>query len=1184
MRLKKIEVQGFKSFADRTILNFDEKFSVIVGPNGSGKSNIADAVRWVLGEQSSKALRSSKMDDVIFSGTERISPKNYARVSLFFENVKNHIEIDFDEVEISRKIYRDGGSEYSINNQQVRLKDVRELFLDTGIGKEGYSIIGQGRIDEILSSKAEDRRYIFDEAAGVSKFKHKKDESIKKLEKTEDNLQRVMDIMSEMEKRRDYLEKEKDKAIEGTSLLEELNQHQLSHLKTQGKLYDKDIKKIINEHSISLEEKMELGKDYESLESKSSDLLNLLASKKEELGRLQSQAEAAYKTLNKANLDLKIDEEKLEQNKKDIKSNQEKLKDYKKNLEELERNLAEKNIDLDGLKNKLELQRKELEKGKLAQKEKEILETDLIKKLNYYEEEISTLENTYNQGLLNESTNKRLLANLEKEILEQRDEKLQLSNEIEDLKTKANKLEGEIKELENQLFDGLEIIKDEEILLEKKKDNYMSLENFLRDKLSDKKRHESNKNILESIHDNYEGYYKPVQNLLKSSENQDYIKSLFLGTVADLLKVEDEYKKAIELVLSSQLQNIVTRTAEDAKILIEYMKKHSLGRLTFLPLNRLKSFQINTKNLSKDMYLIHGVDAVLVDEDYEILKNYLLSRTIITRELDQSLKASKVNTFNRYVTLDGDIINSGGSMVGGSKKNNYHTSLINRKDEILEIEKNIGKLNLEINELEHDILVENDSIRELDVKFNFNKDKYQNKEKLKNNLLEKLREINNKKDILKSHISNINNSIEKNKNKVKEIKESSKKVDTINEEEYEGSQRKFEEFSKSLEDLNNNLTNIKFENIRLQNKFDLTERDLKLVENKISELNEQIENTNLRINDSYESTLLLEGIQESLLEQINTNQNLHDEKTRLYNLCKNNELNLSKSLSSLEEENNKNNELKLELSKKINNIELSISKLENRRINIEEKKDNLLNSYLEENFTSKDELLSKIENFIEIETNPGKIKELKTRLKALGNFSYEAIEEFKLVDEEYKMFFNQKEDLTKAREDILKIIEELDEKISLSFEEKFEVINKNFNRIFNKLFNGGSANLILVGEDSLNAGVDFKIQPPGSRLSSLDLLSGGERALTAVALLFAIFETKPAPFCILDEVDAALDDANIGRYISYLKSFEDVQFIIITHRKKTMEVSDTLYGVTMEEEGISKVLSLQLKKLEEEYV
>lgn len=1171
MRLKSIEINGFKSFADKIKLDFETNITAIIGPNGSGKSNVADAVRWVLGEQSAKTLRGSKMEDVIFSGTDNKVRKNYSTVSITFDNSDNMIPIDFKEVTISRKLYRTGESEYFINKSTVRLKEVKELFLDTGIGREGYSIIGQGRIEEIINGKSEDRRVIFEEASGISKIKYQKNESQKKLFKAKDNLTRLRDIIIQNEQRFDFLKGQSDKAKRGIALLENIEKAEFSNSYKDYNNLSVNFNKISETLEINKEELFDINKEFETVKLK-------IAPLKEELDKITDLVEINSTDLNKiSNKKNEIKSKKdilLERNKFIKLNNEQSLnfkKEYTESLEKINSEISEKEKDISG--KELILKRYIFDKNKVKDeltKNRELLSSknEVLDKLSL---EKSEIENNINDLETEKRANEIIKDNIQKKIEENIEEVFKLNTEKEELEKilSENKflLESNIQKVENITLD---ISKTESFL------NDLETEyNFLNSQNSNANNEISYKSkelaMLKNYIRNYEGYGKSVQDLFKLCDKEIELKQMICGTLGELISVDEKYKKAIDTVLSSNLQGIVVHDDLEAKKIIEKIKLNKIGRLNFFPISKIFSKR-EYGNITDDYILSFANEIITCDDEYRNIINYFLSNTVICENLDIALKLSnKYKNKFRIVTLDGDVINSWGSISGGYKSNKNSFSVIGRK-------KQLEQTLSEIKNLENILSENSNKISKIKLNANSSKEKlinlknekddtnlkidslqkliYKNEFDIKN-ILDKIDEINNYKENhkefnldkekeLDSFVEKnifIANEINKINSEINEIKDSISKLEkeeivVINN-------------LDSVERDINLLLNSK--NILLENKIS-TEDKLKLKENELLDLETQFKNNLIEIDNIEKLVIDLDFSIDELRKSIAYNTDLK-----------------KKLVSDNEEVSKKYNEL----NEKSLTLEKDIEKNELRISNLKEQFSSLINRLCEEYSLTLEECEKKMELYKEECFSKDELKKLKENLRELGSFSYDSIEEFEKVKTELEFQKSQEIDLQNSIEDINKIILKLENTMKKTFVDEFKNINEKFSNIFKILFNGGEARLELDSDDILNCGIDIIAKPVGKKMQTLSLMSGGEKSLTAVALLFAIFETRPSPFCILDEVDAALDDSNILRYVEYLKNFlTETQFIMITHRKPTMEMADMIYGVTMEQKGISKIVSM----------
>lgn len=1175
MRLKSIEINGFKSFADKIKLDFETNITAIIGPNGSGKSNVADAVRWVLGEQSAKTLRGSKMEDVIFSGTDNKIKKNYSTVSITFDNSDNVIPIDFKEVTISRKLYRTGESDYFINKSNVRLKEVRELFLDTGVGREGYSIIGQGRIEEIINGKSEDRRAIFEEASGISKIKYQKNESQKKLFKAKDNLTRLRDIIIQNENRYGFLKGQSTKAKKGIALLEDVEKAEFSISYKDYNNLNSNFNKYSENLEINKEELFDINKEFENVKLKISPL-------KEELNNITNVIEkdsAELDRINKKKNDITNKKNVLIERNKFIRLNNEqflKLKqEYIDNLEKInleiseqEKKISEKNSILKNYiddKNKV---KNELSKSKeLLSSKVQILDKFFLEK-EEIENKISDLETE-------KRANEIITDSIKKKIEENTEEVTKLNIEKENIEKKLSE-NNSLLESNNQKVQNIDLtIFEKRQLISELEKELISLNNQVSN--INNEINYKNKEIimLKNYIRNYEGYGKSVQDLFKLCDRETELKSMICGTLGELISVEEKYKKAIDTVLSSNLQGIVVHNDLEAKKIIEKIKANKIGRLNFFPISKILLKKEYSSIIDSDI-LSFANDVITCDNDYRNIVDYFLANTIICENMDIAIKLSnKFKNKFRIVTLDGDVINSWGSISGGYKSSKNSFSIIGRKQQLAKALSDIE--NLETN-------LKNNINRISEVKT----DLQSNKENLDN--------LKSEKEDVKLKIDSLQKIIYLNEFDVRKITE---KIDEINnyKENHQGftSDKEkelilYKEKSILIDDEINkyNLEINKLKNLVLEmekneiiviNNLDSIERDINILDNSKNILleNKNSNESKLKLKESelIESELQLKNNSSEIevIEQLIIEINLKTDKLN-NSISKNTDL--RKKLILDNEEISKRYS---ELSEKSLTLEKEIEKNELRISNLKEQFSNLINRLCDEYSLTLEDCERKMELYKNEHFTKEELKRLKENLRELGSFSYDSIEEFEKVKNELEFQKKQEIDLQNSIEDINKIILKLENTMKKTFLNEFKSINENFSNIFKILFNGGEARLELDSEDILNCGIDIIAKPVGKKMQTLSLMSGGEKSLTAVALLFAIFETKPSPFCILDEVDAALDDSNILRYVEYLKNYlTETQFIMITHRKPTMEMADMIYGVTMEQKGVSKIVFMTFNK------
>ncbi|MDR7856363.1 chromosome segregation protein SMC [Tissierella sp.] len=1184
MRLKKVEIQGFKSFADKTEINIKDGITAIVGPNGSGKSNISDAIRWVLGEQSVKNLRGSKMEDVIFAGTSKRKALGYAEVTITFDNKSGLIPVDYSEVAVTRRMFRSGESEYYINKNSCRLKDIRELFMDTGIGKDGYSIIGQGRIEEILSNRPEDRRSIFEEAAGIVKYKSKKEEAERKLEKTEGNIIRIKDLVSELSSQLQNLEAQSHKANCFTKLYNRLKELEIN-------LFIRDIRKIdlqigeINKEKLTLEE--EINKN--SLERQTiEDEFNILKDKIETL-------EEKIESLRGVNLSNSSE---LDKNKNELSLIQEKEKFYNKDLERIKD-----------------------EKDKLVNRLKAIEEMnlELVKEKSITQEEYNKLNNIYIEKTLELEKDIKFILDKEKEIEVEKNNVIRIYNNTSDKKSELNSISSFNDNIEKRIFqlekEINEMKTEEKLILENKLEITQSEGNFkeelstLLEELnniqviekenneifdsvnkkininnSDLHSKKSSLKLFKNMEEDYEGYYKGVKSLLIASKDDSRLKEGLVGVVGELVKVGQKFERAIDISLGSNVQNMVTETEEHGKKAIEYLKKNKLGRITCLPLNVISGNVIDISTQDREKFKILGLGFELIDYDkrYEELFKYLLGRTIIVEDMDYGIKlANKYKHKYKIVTLQGEVLNPGGSMTGGSYASNS-VSIINRKSRIEALEMEIEDLNLEKEELEKQSTSLSINIKDVQNKI------FKITEKIKDTEYS----IINAENLREKHTSEANKISELIKKAEKEITSLSLEINDFNTKRQELSNLVKSLEEESLEQkgkiqlLSTSLNEEK--SIREDKAKFATDMKINLhnIENVLRNLNEKIEENKQEIQNI---SISFDEKDKEIQSNIVKIEEISKVKYSINNKIEELNIVVAKTKEELEELIKDKDKLMKgfyseqdrlrDINKIINETERTINSQDVKLARISVQYENYHKKLSEDYELSYEEALNHEIEIKNIQDELVETRRLKGEIKELGSVNLGSIEEYKVLNERLDFILKQQNDLLNAKENLNEVIIDMESKMKDQFVISFRMINENFKEIFKILFDGGQAELVLNDvDDILNSGIDINAQPPGKKLQNLSLLSGGEKSLTAVALLFSILKLKPSPFCILDEIDAALDEANISRYTNYLKMFyQDTQFVLITHRKTTMEIADILYGVAMEQDGISKLISVKLK-------
>ena len=1180
MYLKRIEMQGFKSFADKTVLEFKPGITTVIGPNGSGKSNISDAIRWVLGEQSMKSLRGAKSEDIIFAGTQARKSLGFAEVSIVIDNNDNKLPIEYSEVTVTRKIYRSGETGYFINKVPCRLKDILELFMDTGIGKDGYSIIGQGKIDEILSNKSEDRRHIFEEAAGIVKYRTRKQESEKKLEQTKLNLLRINDILAEIEANIEPLKLQSDKAKQFLDLREELKSIEVGLFIYNINTYKEKLEQLVKDEDIITSQKEAEDSKMEALQASKEELRQVVDDITAQIENMQNIGFESSNKIEKINSEIGISNERIQNNSAnkqrleaeilEVKNRIEELKEEQKqklekktnltsNKEKFEKELAEKETELAELSKKLSAKELEIE-GK-----KQIVQDNIDKKY-----ELAAEINTQDVNYENLEKRKKQLKNEIDSVISELDSTRYGKNEI-------SKGFYDIESKRNIAVENLEkSVQAKEQNMQKLKQYEEEISKLTYTQRMKQARHQ----FLIETEKEKEGYNKTVKSLLVACDKDSNLNKGIHGVLANLISVEKEYETAIEMCLGQSLQNIVTSTEQDAKKMIEYLRTNSLGRASFLPIASVQGKKLD-KLTKMDGVIGIASDLVKCKKEYEQIILSLLGRTVVVEDMDTAIALAKKDKYSfRIVTLKGDIISSSGSISGGSVQTKT-VNILGRSREIEDLEKELKKLEKQIadktaekeeyassigDSIEETAKLEKE-LQEIEIVYATEKQKMVAVE-------ENITRLENRLAKLKEEVTQTEKQKEENRllkeQKEAEIQELTQQIEELN--------KVIEEFAlnnkdnqKYIDDLNFDITNLKIS----VTSFDESERSIEEMVERISQdikNNEQsIENKNQNIlaiteeNTKLEQTITEYNNQIEQIKQEVTNSGTKVEELKQERIAKNEKLvntenEIQSQFSTLES-----------LKEQIIKLDVKKTKLEQ---DLQQVVESLWNEYeLTPNST---EEYQKPNN---VATAQKQVNSLRNKIKDLGSINIDSIEEYKKTKERYDFMSEQRLDLENTASKLRKIIGDMTTTMQNQFKEKFELINKNFNEVFTELFNGGKAELILENEENiLECGIDIRVQPPGKKLQNMMLLSGGEKAFTAIALLFAILKINPAPFCILDEIEAALDDVNVYRFAEYLKKFcKQTQFLVITHRKGTMEAGDSVYGVTMEENGISKLLSIKLK-------
>lgn len=1184
MHLKSLEVQGFKTFPDKTKLSFEQGITSVVGPNGSGKSNISDAIRWVLGEQSPKSLRCSKMEDVVFNGTDKRKKQGYAEVTLNIDNSDRLLDFNGDDISVTRRYYRSGESEYLINKASVRLKDINELFMDTGLGRDGYSIIGQGKIDSIVSSKSEDRREIFEEAAGISRYRYRKIDAERKLKNTEENLLRLRDIVTELEERVGPLKKQSEKAQKFLEYSEEKRGLEIALWlltldKSQDSLKQQDEKIAVAKAQYQdAEDALEnVQKETEEIYLKNGEYSSQIEQLRAEFSRFDAEIADKSSLISVAENDILHNNENINRIKNEI--NQ-----ADRNADELEKSIAEKQKKINLLDN--EIIEKQKRYSEISDKLNKV-SVDSSKsgdELQKITSELSILTAQLADTRVIEMTSESSIAELVSRIdvlsasNDDRKKQIQdLSELLNDYNNKISSTENEITSYKNSI-DGLEI----KLSSKDKKRREFKAEC---DRLTlDVKEHQRKISFLENLERSLEGFSKSVKAVVNASEKGRL--HGICGPVSRVISVPTEYSIAVETALGAAMQNIVVTSDEDAKQAIRFLKSTDGGRATFLPLNTIKPRELHENGLD-DCYGFVGIasDLCTCESKYNNILSSLLGRIVVADDLNSAASIAKKYSYKfKVVTLDGQVVNAGGSLTGGSLNRNM--GLLSRATEIKQLksqtealinkaktsEKLCEQITAEYSTLEAEILgtradlsnKQQDYVR-LDAEKRACENELESTENLLKNAETEISDCQSRIEALKKNSAEAKKSLAALNIKIADAEE---RVNNIT-----GSRA---ELTKSREELSAQLQNIRLEIVTAQKDVDVLNSEIVFAQNsgsnneeKKAELNNQISSINKTIEeitqkiDSYKSDITnLESAQKSVNDKISA---LTEQKDLLE----------TRSIKIRETERVKSNE------REITGRELA--RLEERKLSIQKEYDNIISKLWEEYELTKREAE---QTAIEIEDSQKaqkRLNELKQGIKSLGNVNVSAIEEYKEVSERYEFLSAQVEDVEKSKKEITSLITTLTKQMKEVFVESFDQINKNFTYTFKELFGGGTASLSLSDpENILTSGIDILVHPPGKIVVHLDALSGGEKALVAIALYFAIMKVRPAPFCVMDEIEAALDDVNVYRFASYLRRMTDkTQFILITHRRGTMEEADVLYGVTMQDEGISKLLELRSTEVAE---
>jgi len=1191
LNFEKIELIGFKSFADKCEIVFDNGVTAIVGPNGCGKSNIADAVRWVLGEQSAKTLRGSSMTDVIFNGTQNRKSLSYCEVSLYFDNSNKIFKsVDYNEVIMTRKLFKDGTSEYYINKQPARMRDIIDLLHECGVSKNGYSIIGQGKVAEILSSKPADRRAIFEEAVGIAKSKASRQESERKLERTRDNILRLNDVLEEISKQLEPAQKAKEKTLKFLELSDELKYHEINNYlyKRENATVNKEkiairIQAVNEEYALNEQGLQKATDDYNLHMKELNESDGIIEALRDEIMEKTLKLEQLQGQTNLYKQRISFFRSEVERLTADKNSRSERLELLHKAIEAKKDELASFLKESQSLKEQIDVLTEKLSRLVSKISEGENLNISAQNEILRTAESIAGLSK--NIGSLD--TEKSVFTSRQQETIEKIEK---LSSVIKSLTTEKTALEVDIyaneklqSELEEQIASLEKNISElNQLISENSNAAYklnMEISNL-----------KSNLRIYSNIKESYEGYPASVKKLMTDAKNNDELAKRIKGIVGSVLKTDQKYEQAIEAAIGNAVQNVITATPEDAQFLLEYLKKTESGRVTFLPVSSVKP-RYNGAEITSSLkeYGCMGLATELVQYDpyFTRVIEYLLGNTLVVDNSRNALYIAKKYRFGfKIVTLDGDIFNSSGSITGGSKRSNSTSAmsaeriLEDTKGKIAELESKVAKLNRERQSL-------TDKSNSLVEKLDIAEAKLNEAKQEKSGLGEKLSAVSGlldekEKELLeyKQVIQSLSGRLDAIDREYIEIEEGNKKLVEKKDQATSESSKLQKEYDKLRADRDNLLAEISDKKARisyLESEIGAAKSDIERMEKEVVDTKEII----ARDDEDIESDT---AVIETIYKEIEKLTLSAEESSGIKDL--------REQLSQVEERKKKLNDAVAQddLKKQIHNSELA--KLTEKRHEEEiaiAKVDSEL-EYMEQRVTDEynltyDECVKLRDPEYNIVGSNQEIEKLKRRIAVLGSINPNAVEEFNVLNERYQAQKEQLDDLYKAEADIKDAIKTLTEKMQTTFNEGFGQIKEHFRQIFKELFGGGKADLILDYTDvtdPLDAGVDIVAEPPGKKLQKISLLSGGEMALTAIAILFAILKLRPMPFCILDEIEAALDDANVERFARYLQNFsKQTQFIVITHKKVTMELSDALFGVTMQEKGVSKIVSVKLSDIKE---
>lgn len=1182
MILKALEMQGFKSFPDKTVLEFNKGITAVVGPNGSGKSNISDAVRWVLGEQSTKTLRGSKMEDVIFSGTDVRKAKGFAEVTLRLDNTDRSLNKDSDEVSVTRRYYRSGDSEYLVNGESARLRDVNELFMDTGLGRDGYSIVGQGKIADMVSPKASERRDMLEEAAGISHFRYRRGDAIKRLAQAEENLVRLRDILSELESRVGPLKAQSEKAQKFIVLAGERKNLEIGIWlntidKTGEKMRDQEHKIEIAEASHK-EAQDELSKIGEMID-KAADGTRDINIKLEEI---RNSASGFEEKLSDIDSQIKVAENSILHNNETIE---------RINRDKAAENETEQNIDAAVSAARECIQKAEEQIADATRQMDELSKQEETYRLSSSEfsdraaalsGEISALSVRLADCRVTAETANSSIEEIRSRI-SAIDESMGTRKDDYDalLKRKAD-AEASLKEIQDEIVSVKNAIDGYTLRFENRGKKADSVKLAIDEKQRELHKGQDRVRLLEDLEKNMEGYFGAVKAVMKES-GRGALRGIY-GPVSQLITVKDKYSAAIETALGAAVQNIVVDNETDAKRAMGFLKEHRAGRATFLPITAIKGRVLSEQGLD-DQYGFVSIasDLVSYDNKYSEIIRWLLGRTAVAEDIDSAIAIAKKYSYRfRIVTLDGQVINAGGSMTGGSRVQN--AGILSRGNEIERLKGSLSSMQKELDGMlsDYKLLSEDASAAKAELE-GAEGDLLRAKEenirregelKLASDKLASVssgvKELLEEKETLEKRIESVSSGAEAARSQIDELKETLENK----EKELESITGDSKTLQKNREEVASKAAEIRLRIVSLQKDVEANTDEITRLKNRKTGHLDRLSELDGEIREIEEKNDELRALTERLsADEKALKANHGDAQNQI------NEL-----ISQRDELEKQANDLRLhERAKSEERERLSgdIARLEERKIAMRNEYDNLTSKLYDEYQLTRREAAALEIEIDDYSLAAKRLAELKSQIRALGSVNVSAIEEYKEVSERYEFLSGQISDVETSRAELNKMIDDLTGKMAEQFREQFNRINSCFGQTFIELFGGGKAELRLEDErDVLGSDIEIKVQPPGKNVQNINLLSGGEKGLSAIALLFAILKVTPAPFCIFDEVEAALDDVNVSRYAQYVRRMtKNTQFILITHRRGTMEEADVLYGVTMQEKGVSKLLELKTAEM-----